>query len=81
MGPQEPEPTLPPAALPSETALLYYLHSARGQCTVPSAPTALLPSLLPASSLSWLLAAPHPRARTPHRAQLSCLRRATDAQG
>lgn len=70
---------LPCPALPSETALLYYLHSAGGQCTVPSAPTALLPSLLPASSLSWLLAAPHPHSPQGP-AQLS-LRRATDAQG
>lgn len=58
----------------------YYLHSAGGQCTVPSAaPTALLPSLLPASSLPRLLAAPHPHSPQGP-AQLS-LRRATDAQG
>lgn len=69
-GAPELEPTLSLAALPSETALLYCLHSAGGQCTVPSAPTALSLSLLPASSLSWLLALP---TCTPHRAQLSCL--------
>ena len=79
-GAPEPESTLAPAALPSETALLYHLHPAGGQCTVPSAPTVLfLPSLLPASSLSWLLAAPHPHTLQGP-AQLS-LRRATDAQG
>lgn len=73
-GAPEPEPTLSLAALPSETALLYCLHSAGGQCTIPSAPTALSPSLLPASSQpppsrgSWPLPT-----HTPHRTQLSCL--------
>lgn len=80
-APQEPAPTLSAAAnLPSETTLLTVLSAlSRGTMYSPLSTNCALtqppPSLLPASSLLWLLAAPHPHSPQGP-AQLS-LRRAT----